>query len=135
MRTTDTTFKRSYPETKEVEAYLKWFLLQYPTTLIYKNQNEGKRHPSLAKRVGIQAGIPDLHIVKSVGKWHSFYIEMKLPNGKGVISDMQKLIIQKLIEENHAVEIGYGWEDAMHKTKDFFNGHYMPKLVLNLVSQ
>lgn len=121
--------KRSYPETREIDAFLEWFSLQYPNIIIYKNQNEGKRKPWLAKKLGIVAGIPDLHIIKSVGKWHSYYIEMKLPDGKGVLSVSQKNMIEKLIKENHAVDVCHGWEKAREATLDYFNGHYMPKLI------
>lgn len=134
MRTEARTQKRNYPETAEVESYLKWFRLQHPHILIYKNQNEGKRVPWLAKKVGILAGIPDLHIIKSVGKWHSYYIEMKLPDGKGILSSVQKTVIQKLIEENHAVDVAHGWEDAMYKTQDYLQGKYNTELVRQLFS-
>jgi hypothetical protein len=129
MRTEAPATKRNYPETQEVEAFVKWFRLQHPQILIYKNQNEGKRRPWLAKKLGILAGIPDLHIIKSVGKWHSYYIEMKLPDGKGVLSPMQKTVITRLIEADHAVDVAHGWEDAMRKTHDYLNGHYMPLLI------
>jgi hypothetical protein len=116
--------KRDYPESREIAAYLEWFHYQFPNIFIYKNQNEGKRHPALARKLGIQAGIPDLHIIKAVDPWHSYYIEMKLPNAKGIVSIAQKLVRDKLISEKHAVDICHGWVKAKEATLDYFNGHY-----------
>ncbi len=47
--------------------------------------NEGKRsyqQGSLLKKMGLSKGFPDISILMARGKYHGFYIEMKL---KGVI--------------------------------------------------
>lgn len=104
------------PEQLEIEAYLKWMSIQHPDVLVFKIQNEGKRNPRTAKKIGIVAGIPDLQILRSSKNWNGMFIEMKRADGKGKLSANQLACHQKILDENYFVATCKGWEDAKFLT-------------------
>lgn len=98
-------------------ACLKWLHIAYPNVLCYAIPNGGKRNAIVAKHLkdeGVTAGIPDLHIPIPHGVYSSLYIEMKDGN-KGVLSDKQKDMIERLREYGNKVVICRTVEDFIQE--------------------
>ena len=80
---------------KQLESRLqsecvKWFRLQYPKEIIFAIPNGGNRDAitgAILKREGALSGVADLFVMRSSGKWHGLFIEMK--SGKGKLSESQ----------------------------------------------
>lgn len=62
------------------------------------------------KRQGVRAGVPDLCLPVSRGKFHALYIEMKV--GKNKPTKNQKDWMRKLNEQGNLAIVCYGWEEA-----------------------
>ena len=81
--------------------------------LLYHIPNGGKRNQKEAfnlKRQGVRAGVPDLCLPVSRGKFHALYIEMKV--GKNKPTKNQKDWMRKLNEQGNLAIVCYGWEEA-----------------------
>ena len=105
-------------EDLEQIAFVEWFRMQYPTTLIYHIPNGGKRgiqEGAKFKRMGVVAGILDLHIPR----WNC-WVEMKREEG-GRLSSDQKKIITYLESIGHTVLVAEGCMQAIQKIKEFVN--------------
>lgn len=99
---------------------MNWFRLNYKKYIIFAVPNGEKRNLLTAirlKKEGVLAGIPDLCILLSDGKF--FFIEMK--SVKGRLSKNQKDIIGFIEGLDHKVLIGYGIDDAIKKTVNEIN--------------
>jgi hypothetical protein len=109
-------FRRAAPESQEQAAFVQWFRLTYPKTLIYAIPNGAHMSITQAvklKREGLVAGMPDLHIPQ----W-SLFVEMKRAKG-GRLSDGQSGIIRHLRDIGHTVIVAKGWEDAATQIREF----------------
>jgi hypothetical protein len=114
----DLKIKQVIPkEHDEQVAFVTWFKYQFPHVRIAAIPNGLRtsiRQAIKAKREGMSAGYPDLHIPA----WN-LYIEMKRQKG-GVLSPEQKSWHQYL--EDHCsstVIVAKGCEDAIKKLQDF----------------
>lgn len=84
--------------------------------LLYHVPNGGFRKRSEAARfakMGVQAGVPDLHLPVSRGEYHSLYIELKAIDGTP--SDLQICRAICLAQQGNIVAFAWGWMMA----KDF----------------
>ncbi len=82
--------------------------------LMYHIPNGGKRNITTAKRLkaeGVKAGVPDIHLPVSRGKYHSLYIEMKKIKGN-TTSENQDFWIEALEEQGNRAVVCHGWEEA-----------------------
>lgn len=73
----------------------------------------GKRNQKEAfnlKRQGVRAGVPDLCLPVSRGKYHALYIELKVGNNKA--TEKQRKWIKRLREQGNLALVCYGWEEA-----------------------
>lgn len=104
-------------------ACIKWFRYQYPSAIIYAIPNGGQRNAIVASKLkaeGVLAGVPDVHIPIARKGFHSLYIEIK--NGKkGVLSDHQKEVIDKLIAEGHKVVVCRSVDEFKKEIREYFN--------------
>lgn len=115
--------KRNSPEKQECIAFVEWFSIAFPHTLMFKIQNEGKRNPREAKKIGIVAGMPDYLICAPKYKWHGLFIEMKEPGFNKKYPQNQIDIHTKLIREMYCCQFAKGWDEAREIVLDYFNGH------------
>lgn len=69
------------------------------------------REGAKLKRMGVLAGVPDLHLPVGRGGFHSLYIEMKYDGGK--VSAEQVDFMLKAAEQNNYCCVCYTAEDAI----------------------
>lgn len=104
-------------------ACIKWFRYRYPSAIIYAIPNGGQRNAIVAAKLkaeGVLAGVPDVHIPIARKGFHSLYIEIK--NGKkGVLSDRQKEVIDKLIAEGHKVVVCRSVDEFIKEVEEYLN--------------
>lgn len=77
--------------------------------------NGGHRHKLTAvklKAQGVKAGIPDLFLAYPAKNKCGLFVEMKRRKNS-VVSDNQKLWIQRLSTVGYEVHVCYGWEKAL----------------------
>ena len=105
-------------EEKEQEVVMQWARMHTgrwsELGLLYHCPNGGsrnKREGARLKRMGVLAGVPDLHLPVSRNGYHSLYIEMKYKDGR--LSPTQKDIIDKLASEKNCCLVCYTAEDAI----------------------
>lgn len=94
-------------------TFLKWSLP--PNAMFWAVPNGGKRHTLEAQRMtrlGVRAGIPDLHVVHAC---KLYCLELKAP--KGVLSAHQVQTIEKLNECGVPVATVRSVEDVEHALK------------------
>lgn len=110
---------RKHPrEDVEHEQVMSWARIQKfrggkVATFIHHSPNGGKRSKTEAarfKRMGTQAGFPDLFCYVPCGGYHGLFIELKAHDGK--LSPMQKIMLAKLEEEGYCCKVCYGFEQA-----------------------
>ena len=96
-------------------AFVHWFKLQYPGTLLYAIPNGAylagdgpmrARRMQKLKAEGLFPGIPDI----CIPAWH-LYVEMKREKG-GVVSDAQRDAQAALRAAGYITIIARGFEDA-----------------------
>ena len=114
-------------------ACVEWFRYQYPNIIIHHSPNGGKRatktnkngvkycpEGSKFKKMGTVAGFPDLQILKSNHFYNGLFIEMKEPNGKGVISDSQDEMILKLNLSGYLAVVCDSFEEFQMIVNEYF---------------
>ena len=80
---------------------------------LYHIPNGGFRpkvQAAMFQKMGVQAGIPDLHLPVARRGAHSLYIELKAEDGK--LSDLQICQAKFLASEGNVVAFAWGWEMA-----------------------
>ena len=105
-------------EDDEQAAVMEWAVLmekQLPElSLLFHIANGGYRHPATAarmKKLGVQAGVPDLFLPVARGGFHGLWVEMKRKKG-GRVSDDQKRWMESLEGEMYRCEVAHGAEEA-----------------------
>lgn len=63
------------------------------------------------KTEGLRSGVPDMFFAYPSGRHHGLYLEMKRRRG-GVLSDEQKMYIERLRERGYRVEVCKGCDEA-----------------------
>lgn len=76
--------KLSHDEDDIQAEFFRVASLMFPMLdkLLYHACNEGKRNAKRAKRIGIKAGVPDVHLAIANNEHHSLYIEFKSGSNK-----------------------------------------------------
>lgn len=105
-------------EAHEQATVIEWALYnqnRYPELkLLHHIPNGGRRDArtgAMMKRQGVKAGVPDLHLPVSRGKYHSLYIEMKTDKGRP--TDTQKEWLDALNAEGNMAVICHSAEEAI----------------------
>lgn len=70
------------------------------------------------KRMGVVAGVADLFLPRSNGKFHGLFIELKSP--KGIVSDAQAKFISRMKMEGYAAHVCHSSEEAIKLIKYHF---------------
>lgn len=104
-------------EAVEQETFMKWLAVAYPRvyemTYSVPNGRTSAKEGSKYKRLGAKAGVPDVVVAFPVKPYHGCYIEFKRSTG-GIISELQKVWMDKLKHHGYAVCVAYGWEQGKH---------------------
>lgn len=105
-------------EDTEQEAVMHWARIcanQWPALrLLHHIPNGGSRNKKEAvrlKRMGVLAGVSDLHLPAARAGYHGLYIEMKYENGR--LSESQKSFLQGAASEDYYCIVCYTAEDAI----------------------
>ena len=105
-------------EAQEQSTVIEWALYnqnRYPELkLLHHIPNGGRRDArtgAMMKRQGVKAGVPDLHLPVSRGKYHSLYIEMKTDKGRP--TETQKEWLDALNAEGNMAVICHSAEEAI----------------------
>lgn len=96
-----------------------------PVALLFHIPNGGKRNSIEAahlKQQGVRAGVPDLFLPVSSGKYHGLFIELKY--GKNKPTPKQTEWLRNLSKQSYAVKVCYGWEDAAETICKYLNITY-----------
>lgn len=81
--------------------------------LLHHIPNGGKRDKKTAARLkmeGVKAGVPDICLPVSRGKFHGLYIELK--TGANKTTDNQEAWLEALTKQGYLAAVCYGWEEA-----------------------
>lgn len=96
-------------EQRTVVEYLEWLKVPF-----YHVANERKCSPqrgAALKRLGVQAGVPDLCIPVPMGGFHGLYIEMKAKSGR--LSANQSRWLKTLRSYGYHADVCYGADEAI----------------------
>ena len=113
-------------EDTEQMAVMDWAFYQtnkYPELKwLHHCPNGGSRNVREAtklKRMGVKAGISDLHLPYAKGQYHGLYIEMKY--GKNVQQKSQTEFLNDMAEAGHYVATCYSARTAVEVIKSYVN--------------
>lgn len=87
---------------------------------MHHSPNGGQRHIVTATRfkaMGTLAGFPDLFIFIARGGFNGLFIELKA--AKGVVSENQKVMLERLDKQGYKTAICYGFDEAIKTIKDY----------------
>ena len=102
-------------EQKLLFAWAEYAEVLYPELeTMYHVPNEGRRSYRVGaelKKQGMKAGVPDICLPVSRGRYNALYIEMKRMKG-GTVSDAQKWWIDKLNQQGNLAVICHGFDEA-----------------------
>jgi hypothetical protein len=104
-------------EAQHQKTLIDWTLMvrgKYPVLkLLFAIPNGGRRDLIEARHLkeqGVKAGVCDLFLPVSCGKYHGLFIELK--TDKGVLSDAQSWWIEELTKQGYFVKICRGYDSA-----------------------
>lgn len=119
-----TGYIRRRSEDTEQEVVIQWVRMnsgKWPElSLLHHIPNGGSRGKSEAarfKRMGVLAGVADLHLPVARGPWHGLYIEMKY--GEGRLSNSQKDFLKLAAEQGVYCIVCYSAEDAIEVIRQY----------------
>lgn len=111
-------------EADEQKALIQWAKFQEKKyselKMLMHVPNEGKRSPRYGaelKRLGLQAGFPDLALFVPRNGKAALFIEMKV--GRNKCTDNQKKWIRNLLEQGYEVKVCYSCEEAIQIIKRY----------------
>lgn len=120
------TSKQRVTEAEEQKALIQWAKFQEKKyselKMLMHVPNEGKRSPRYGaelKRLGLQAGFPDLALFVPRNGKAALFIEMKV--GRNKCTDNQKKWIRNLLEQGYEVKVCYSCEEAIQVIKKYLN--------------
>ena len=103
-------------------ALVQWIRLQYPHRLLtisgaglITNAKTGSK----MKKLGYNAGYPDLFIPEPTSKYYGLFIEMK--SAKGYPTPEQKFWISELNKRNYKAVICHSFNEAKNVIDDYFS--------------
>lgn len=118
------TSKQRVTEAEEQKALIQWAKFQEKKyselKMLMHVPNEGKRSPRYGaelKRLGLQAGFPDLALFVPRNGKAALFIEMKV--GRNKCTDNQKKWIKALIGQGYEVKVCYSCEEAIQIIKRY----------------
>jgi hypothetical protein len=102
---------------------IRYFRTKYPQYLIYAIPNGSYKSKTAALQMraeGLTSGICDLHIPIARKGYNSFYIEMK-KGKKGVLSENQKIMIERLRSYGNKVSVCRSLDDFIKEVDEYFS--------------
>lgn len=119
-----TGYIRRSSEDTEQELVMKWARMsqgKWPElALLHHIPNGGARNQREAakfKRMGVLAGVSDLHLPVARGPWHGLYIEMKYADGK--LQKSQKEFLKLAADQGVYCVVCYTADDAIDIIKHY----------------
>lgn len=113
-------------EDAEQEGVIQWARMltgRYPElALLHHIPNEGKRSSATGRklqRLGVLAGVPDLHLPVAKAGYYSLYIEMKYGNNR--LQKTQKEFLTAAAAEDNYCVVCYTAEDAIGVIEDYLH--------------
>lgn len=113
-----TTYIRRSSEDTEQETVIQWARMssgRYPElALLHHIPNGGSRNKKEAiklKRMGVLAGVADLHLPAPRSNYHSLYIEMKYEDGR--ISKSQREFLKAAADQRNYCLVCFTAADAI----------------------
>lgn len=113
-------------EDTEQQVVISWAAMheeRYPELkLLHHIPNGGsrnKREGAKLKRMGVLAGVSDLHLPVPKGRYHSLYIEMKYD--EGTVSSNQKTFISRAAGYENYCCVCYSAEEAIAVLQRYLN--------------
>lgn len=105
-------------------AVINWLRCEYPDLITHSSYLQGNINniglSEKANMMGYTSGFPDVFIYCAKGGFHGLFMELK--NGKkGVVSERQKLIIERLIILGYAGGVIRTLEGAKELVNDYMN--------------
>lgn len=114
------------PERKTQEAYCEYLTIRkVPHYAIPNGGYRLDREAVSLKRQGVSAGVPDICVPVSRGKFHGLYVEVKSTHGK--LSNRQIEWCDLLRQEGYEVCVGYDIDECILFTEKYLS---LPKAVL-----
>lgn len=133
-----------YRECSDQKALVRWFRLNHPDltellTIASFGENVGPKTMSRLKAMGLTAGYPDLflavpkrvtveHVISGpngpkIVKQDIFHggLFLELKTEKGLVSEHQFIIHEKLRDKNYVVHVCRSWDDAKESIEDYLN--------------
>ena len=102
-------------EQRAVIAWAKMAQGKYPDLELLHhiaNERSNKYQRFNQAKLGVKAGIPDLHLPSPRGGWHGLYIELKTQDGR--VRPEQKQVMEQLHQQGYAVQLCRSAEEAIH---------------------
>ena len=128
-----TTYIKRNSEDTEQETVIQWAKIcegKWPElALLYHTPNGGKRNAKEAaklKRMGVLAGVADLHLPVARGRYHGLYIEMKYDDGR--ILESQKAFMKAAAAQNYYCIVCYSAADAIEVLDLYMHGRTIENL-------
>ena len=119
-----TTYIRRSSEDTEQETVIQWARYssgRWPELrLLYHTPNGGSRNKKEAvklKRMGVLAGVADLHLPVARGRYHSLYIEMKFDDGR-LLKSQREFLTAAAGLQNYCV-VCYSAADAIEAIQTY----------------
>jgi prophage antirepressor-like protein len=106
----------------KVIAFIKKYL---PDAIIVPGLGENQTTPHLryeSKLKGYISGTPDILILNKHVQYSGLAIELKTPNGKGILSDNQELFLNKLNNNNFKTVIANDYDEVIVLLLEYFKG-------------
>ena len=100
---------------------VNYFRLRWRNSLIFAIPNGGARDIRVAQKLkaeGVLAGVPDLCVPIPKNGYNGLYIEMKAGK-KGVVSDKQKDIMERLTENGYLCKVCRCFDDFQKVVDDY----------------
>lgn len=90
--------------------------------LMFHIANGGRRdiiEAAHLKQQGVKAGVPDLCLPVSAGKYHGLFLELKAEGGR--LQETQKQWIAELNKQNYKAMVCFGLDEARAAIEDYLN--------------
>ena len=91
--------------------------------LLFAIPNGGKRHVAVARKLkaeGVKAGVPDICLPVSRGRYHGLFIELK--HGKNRTQTNQRRWLEDLGMEGYCARVAFEFEGAKQLLEDYLAG-------------
>lgn len=118
-------------EAREQIKVVQYLKAQFPNVLFRVGMEGGRRHPGLAKALGIGSGWPDIHIMEERCGYKSLFVELKregvrLFNKLGQPADKrisnQLELSKRLNDKGHRAVFAFGANEAISIIEGYLNG-------------